>query len=230
MVPDLAHVGFTAEIPLPNQGFPARFLGRAINEPAFGWIDPVVACQIRTNLANRLNSLGRPVAANEQWLKALEVQPDFAKAFANRAKGMAFFASTLYDSGHRVMLLAAARSSFDAALDECAVWESGDRASIAPNLIEERESVARFLTEVEYDEQFDTNQWSLGTTDEERSYRQWEGGFKFQRTALFAGDLFCQANRRTKIRVLAYDDCHVKSLFIGGPDQVQGDADVYTLL
>ena len=27
MVPDLAHVGFTAEISLPNQGFPARFLG-----------------------------------------------------------------------------------------------------------------------------------------------------------------------------------------------------------
>ena len=26
MVPDFAHVGFTAEIPLPNQGFPARFL------------------------------------------------------------------------------------------------------------------------------------------------------------------------------------------------------------
>ena len=30
MVPDLAHVGFTAEIPLPNQGFPARFLGRGV--------------------------------------------------------------------------------------------------------------------------------------------------------------------------------------------------------
>ena len=28
MVPDFAHVGFTPEIPLPNQGFPARFLGR----------------------------------------------------------------------------------------------------------------------------------------------------------------------------------------------------------
>ena len=25
--PCFAHVGFTAEIPLPNQGFPARFLG-----------------------------------------------------------------------------------------------------------------------------------------------------------------------------------------------------------
>ena len=27
MVPDFARVGFTAEIPLPDQGFPARFLG-----------------------------------------------------------------------------------------------------------------------------------------------------------------------------------------------------------
>ena len=26
MVPDLAHVGFTPATPLPNQGFPARFL------------------------------------------------------------------------------------------------------------------------------------------------------------------------------------------------------------
>ena len=29
MVPDFAHLGFTAEIPLPNQGFPARFLALA---------------------------------------------------------------------------------------------------------------------------------------------------------------------------------------------------------
>ena len=27
MVPDFVRLGFTAEIPLPNQGFPARFLG-----------------------------------------------------------------------------------------------------------------------------------------------------------------------------------------------------------
>ena len=26
MVPDFVRLGFTAEIPLPNQGFPARFL------------------------------------------------------------------------------------------------------------------------------------------------------------------------------------------------------------
>ena len=148
-------------------------LRRAISEPTFELMDPVVACQIRTNLANRLNSLGRPMAANEQWLKALEIEPGFAKALANRAKGMAYFASTVYDPGHTVMLLAAARSSFDAALDDCAIWESGDRASVAPGLIEERERVARFLTEAKYDERFDTTRWSLGSTDEERTYRRW---------------------------------------------------------
>ena len=67
-------------------------LRRAISEPSLESIGSVVACQIRTNLANRLNSLGRPIAANEQWLKALEIEPQFAKALANRAKGMAFFA------------------------------------------------------------------------------------------------------------------------------------------
>ena len=63
-------------------------LRRAISEPAFETIHPIIACQIRTNLANRLNTLGRPVAANEQWLKVLETEPRFAKALANRAKGV----------------------------------------------------------------------------------------------------------------------------------------------
>ena len=68
-------------------------LRRAISEPAFETINPIIACQIRTNLAGRLNTLGRPVAANEQWLKVLETEPCFAKALANRAKGIGFYAT-----------------------------------------------------------------------------------------------------------------------------------------
>ena len=34
MVPDFVRLGFTAEIPLPNQGFPARFLVRASRQVA----------------------------------------------------------------------------------------------------------------------------------------------------------------------------------------------------
>lgn len=148
-------------------------LRRAILEPAFENIDPIIACQIRTNLANQLNSLGRPIAANEQWLIVLDAEPRFAKALANRALSVAFYAGNLYDHNHTSILLAAARSLFDEALDENAIWESGDRNSISPDLVKKRQEVQNHLISVSYDEGFDLNQWSLGSTEEERSYRHW---------------------------------------------------------
>ena len=149
-------------------------LRQAINEPAFGSMHPVTVCQIRTNLANRLSSIGRFVAANEQWEKALDVIPRFAKALAARGQGISSFARTLYDDGHVPLLLAAARSSLDAALaDDRALWESGDRDIVAPGLVRERGRIASFLQDVAFDESFDLSRWSLGSTEEERSYRSW---------------------------------------------------------
>ena len=148
-------------------------LRRAIAEPAFGTIDRILTCQIRTNLANRLYSLGRPVAANEQWLKALETEPRFAKALINRAKAMAFYAGAVYDRGHVVWLLSLARSLLDSALYESAIWESEDRDLFAPALSEERDRIQAYLAEAGLDESFDLNQWGLGATQEEREYRQW---------------------------------------------------------
>ena len=84
-------------------------LRQAINEPAFETVDSIVECQIRTNLANLLSYLGRPVSANEQLLSVLDICPRFAKALANRAEVLASYGGTLYDDGHEVLLLAAAR-------------------------------------------------------------------------------------------------------------------------
>ena len=151
----------------------ALLLRKAISEPAFSSIDPTLACQIRTNLANRLNSLGRPVAANEQWLKVLELEPSFAKALANRGLGIAHYGNTLYDINHTTLLLAAARQNFDRALAFDALWESDDRSTIAPDLIQKRDELIEYLTSIGYDEELDLNQWSLGDTQEERSYRRW---------------------------------------------------------
>ena len=148
-------------------------LRRAIAEPGFGTIDRILNCQIRTNLANRLHALGRPVAANEQWLKVLETEPRFAKALINRAKAMAFYARAVYDSGHGLWLLSAARTLLDSALHENAIWESGDRDSFVPALSEKRGRIQAFLTEAGLDENFDLDQWGLGATQEERDYRQW---------------------------------------------------------
>ena len=136
-------------------------------------INPIIACQIRTNLANRLNNLGRPIAANEQWLKVLQTDPRFAKALASQANAIGSYAGTLYDHSHASILLAAARSLFDSALDDDAFWESGDRDSVAPDLMEKRRQIANYLLRSRYDEEIDLNQWSLGATEEERSYRCW---------------------------------------------------------
>ena len=148
-------------------------LRRAIREPSFGTINSVVARQIRTNLASRLYALGRPVAANEERLRVLEYDPLFAKALAGQAKGLAFYAGQLYDRNHVPILLAAARSLFDAVLGKDAFWESGDRDSVAPGLLEERKRIADDLHRNNYDEDYDLNQWSLGDTKKERSYRRW---------------------------------------------------------
>ena len=148
-------------------------LRQAISEPAFEDIEPVFACQIRTNLANRLSNLGRPIAANEQWLKVIGMIPGFAKALASRAQGLAHYAGTLYDRNHTSVLLAAARLSFEKALDANAIWESGDRDSIAPDLIEHLGQIKSYLGNIDYDYKIDLNQWSLGSEEEERSYRRW---------------------------------------------------------
>lgn len=148
-------------------------LRQAINESAFGSVDPIISCQIRTNLANRLNSLGRPIAANEEWSKALRTIPYFAKALASQAGGITSLAGSLYDDGHTSVLLAAARALYDKALDEGALWESGDRDSFASSLTQKRNRLADYLARNRYDEEFNLNQWSLGAAREESSFRRW---------------------------------------------------------
>ena len=70
-------------------------------------------------------------------------------------------------------MLAAARSLFDATLDQTAFWESDDRNSIAARLLEERNRIADDLHRNGYDESYDFDRWSLGDTEEERAYRCW---------------------------------------------------------
>ena len=148
-------------------------LRQAIREPSFDTINSIVARQIRTNLASRLHAIGRPVAANEERLRVLEYDPLFAKALAGQAKGIEFHATQLYDQNHIPILLAVARSLFDTALGKDAFWESGDRDSVAPGLLEERNRIADDLHRNHYDDDYNLNQWSLGDTEEERSYRRW---------------------------------------------------------
>ena len=148
-------------------------LRRAIAEPAFQQIDPIVSWQIRTNLGNRLTSLGRPIAANEQWSRVLAAEPLFAKALVNQALFLEDFAGNLYDYHHTSILLESARSLLEKALHKDAMWESDDRDEIMPTIVKKVDKISDYLIHVDFDEDFDLDQWSLGATNEERSYRRW---------------------------------------------------------
>jgi hypothetical protein len=148
-------------------------LRNAIIEPEFVNVSAVLVSQIRTNLGNRLSSLGRPIAANEQWLSALDSIPGFAKALINRGGGLSDYARTLYDTGHASLLYAAARSELDAGLAEDAIWESGDREKFLPWLTGKRERIDGYLKQISYREDYDLDQWGFGETQEEKFYRKW---------------------------------------------------------
>ena len=148
-------------------------LRRAVKEPALDTVDPIYQCSIRTNLATRLFSLGRPIASNEQSLSVMEIEPRFAKALATRANATCHYARTLYDDGHKPIMLANALSLFDAALNANAVWESEDYNKYVAPWTSTRNEIAEFLSDIAYDETYDLNQWSLGKIPKERHYRKW---------------------------------------------------------
>lgn len=177
-------------------------LRRAIKEPLFSDLNPILVSQIRTNLGNRLNSLGRPIAANEQWIKALVSTPSFAKALCNRARGLRDYSARLYDENHQSILLAAAREEFAASLADGAIWESDDRDMFVVSLESQRDEITNYLTQVGYREDYDLDQWGLGDTPNEVEYRNWS-----VRNRLFLNPL----NEAYSVSVAATDVLHLPS-------------------
>ena len=104
-------------------------LRQAIQEPAFDEIDDTFQCRIRTNLGNRLNNLGRTIAAIEQWDAVLRQNHNFPMALGNRALGVTYYGRRLYDQGHKGIMLDIAHAGYNAALSETAEWDAGEAFS-----------------------------------------------------------------------------------------------------
>ena len=99
-------------------------LRRAVRHSAWPILDPFRQCQIYTNLANKLNTIGRPVEALSYWDCAISVIPNFALALANRGYGLQHYAWALYDGGHKILFFLSAHDSFSAALAKDAIFDS----------------------------------------------------------------------------------------------------------
>jgi len=148
-------------------------LRRAMNSPGFVEIDALRRCQILTNLANQLNTLGRFIEAHAYWTDALNIVPNFWMAMANRGRGLMYYSAALYDVGHAQILAVHAYEDITKAIEVARKYPNlGDTRAI-PLFSESAEQIARRYKIARIKKAHKPNDWDMGSTSVERQYRRW---------------------------------------------------------
>jgi len=148
-------------------------LRRAIRHHGFNRLDAVVQCQILTNLANQLNSIGRFIDAMELWDRTLRLNPRFAMARGNRGRGLSAYAQSLYDPGHAKLMFVAAYDALLSATAEDAFYETTGYDTARAGFEHLRERIAECLPLDEIRNATDLHRHSLGRSAGEKAYRSW---------------------------------------------------------
>jgi hypothetical protein len=148
------------------------FLRRAVNNPAFDDAETVRKCQVLTNLANLLTTIGRFVEAHEYWNRALAIEPRFWMALGNRGCGRIKYANAIYSQHTRQELIWAAYRDLTHAIALVDEYPHGSPG--APEFFKWHinELLARFGPDFLNHEMkfFD---YSLGRSHREKDYRIW---------------------------------------------------------
>ncbi|GAD51133.1 hypothetical protein NT2_21_00050 [Caenibius tardaugens NBRC 16725] len=148
-------------------------LSRAATHPGFASLDKVRRCQILTNRANVLHTVGRSIDAIAGWDAALQIIPAFAMARGNRGSGLSSLASMLVDDRERAIVALHAYDALRSAMADDAIYESLDPALAVAFFANSASELAnavnldavRALQRL--DEGFE------GRSKLERSYRRW---------------------------------------------------------
>ncbi|MCO7486989.1 LA2681 family HEPN domain-containing protein [Stenotrophomonas maltophilia] len=148
-------------------------LSRAANHAGFASLDKVRRCQILTNQANLLNTVGRTIEAIAVWDAALKIVPGFAMARGNRGNGLRYYAGMMPSDRERAILALHAVDSLRSAVAEDALHESVDpRAAMAyfTNLATQLAAAVdidavRAMQNLDHGDE--------GQSEIERTYRRW---------------------------------------------------------
>ena len=125
-----------------------------------------VACPILTNLGNLFSHIGRFVEAIEYWNQVLSIFPSFPMALGNRGYGLAYYAKALYDNGQAVLFLKYAYNDLNNAL-------KSEPYPHARKAFEECKNWIELVLKSELEKPDDVNDFSLGDSENEISYRRW---------------------------------------------------------
>ena len=148
-------------------------LRRAIRHDGFSELDKIRRCQILTNLANKLSSVGRIIEAIELWDRAIDLEPRFAMALGNRANGLQSYSECLYDPGHYSVFQLAAFDGFKEAASKTAFFESDGGAALRKRFSERKKTINEKFDIEGIRDDLNKTQHSLGRSKAERSYRKW---------------------------------------------------------
>ncbi|MDP9179997.1 MAG: LA2681 family HEPN domain-containing protein [Gemmatimonadota bacterium] len=143
-------------------------LRSAKTSPGYEHLSRNRKCQIYTNLAGALSTVGRATEAIECWSQALDLNSKFAMAMGNMAHHLVFYISYLYDQGHQQIYARFAHSHLTKALS--LPLESHAVKSSLHSTLDWLKSLAPAGY---FGTKFKLREHSMGKTKKERTYREW---------------------------------------------------------
>ncbi|HEX8555810.1 MAG TPA: hypothetical protein VF695_13980 [Sphingomonas sp.] len=148
-------------------------LSRAAVHPGFADLDLVRCCQILTNRADQLDTVGRFIDAIAGWDHALAIIPRFAMAQANRGFGLKHYGGLLEDDRQRAIFLLHAHDGLAAANAPGAVYDSHYPAELLRSIADAAEACSQAGDLERIRALQDLDGPSLGVSKAERAYRNW---------------------------------------------------------
>ena len=125
-------------------------------------------CQANTNLGNTLSHVGRFIDAVMYWNKALQRNPLFGMALANKGRGLISYAQSLCDNGHRGLFFKFAYTLLKQGLHTNEIYPDIQKGLLRHINNLEAGCGKKFLEEA-----VDMNNYSLGNSKAEKLYRKW---------------------------------------------------------
>lgn len=129
----------------PEHIYQAFCLRSAVNSPRYRELSSVRRHQIKTNLANLMNNIGRPIYAINIWGQVVDEDPNFAAALGNRSIGLTWLAKHLPDVLDQLYLAQRARKDVISALSPTAFWDSGQELDVKPMLERQLKHIEEFI-------------------------------------------------------------------------------------
>lgn len=148
-------------------------LRQAIKEDGFEQLEDLMKCKILTNLANSLSSLGRVIEANKYYERALAQIDNFAMGIGNKAIGLFHYAQHLYDGGHAGAFFFYINKELSRFDTESLLWDCGIQKDALTAFHKYKKYTDGILNDIQFNHNFDFNNFSLGEGEDEQDYREW---------------------------------------------------------